>query len=315
MELTRKLRKALTFGALRCGMDIACRGDVRTVERLRAVAIGLTRSIVPLRMRLARNMKLSGVYRQGLVDDYFERATDQLVMLAHVFRAGFPESGCPEKFKLDDSFKLLEQAYAKGKGVINIAPHICGYPVYGAVVSRRFPCAIYLRHNKDTRKMWINKAIAMAGEGDLVYPPKGASKSQRLQVAIDVLRQGKLLYITPDTPRKPHEGVAVTILGKVVYFPIGVFVMSMRTGAPVVPVFWHWQDGAYHIRYEKPIELVRNGRIKERARVATQKWAQSVDCFLHEHPEMWWNWLDKRWTRIIRNGSANIKVDASVKSV
>ena len=35
-------------------------------------------------------------------------------------------------------------------------------------------------------------------------------------------------------------------------------------------------------------------------RVATRKWAADIDAFLHQHPEMWWNWLDKRWTRIIR---------------
>jgi lauroyl/myristoyl acyltransferase len=306
MKIIRKLRKTLTFQALRSGMELARKGDEKTVERLRQVAIGLTRSVIPLRMRLARNMKSAGVYGRGLTDKHFERAIDQLIMLAHIFRVGFPESGCPERFKFDDSFKFLEQAYARGKGVINISPHICGYPVYPAVVARRLPCSIYLRHNKDPRKMWINNAIGLAGGGDLVYPPKGASKAQRLQVAIDVLRQGKLLYITPDTPRKPHEGIAVTILGKTAYFPTGVFVMSMRTGAPVVPVFWHWRDGAYHIRYDQPIELTRNGHIRAQTVSATQKWAESVDRFLYEHPEMWWNWLDKRWTRIIRNGQVNV---------
>jgi hypothetical protein len=25
-----------------------------------------------------------------------------------------------------------------------------------------------------------------------------------------------------------------------------------------------------------------------------------VDAFLHDHPAIWWNWLDKRWTKILR---------------
>ncbi|MBN1764587.1 MAG: lysophospholipid acyltransferase family protein [Sedimentisphaerales bacterium] len=305
MELTRKLRKTLTFGALRGGMELACRGNVTSVERLRQIMTDLTRIAIPLRIRLARNMKLTGVYHPKLIDHHFERVIDQLIMLAHIFRAGFSESGCPERFIFDDSVKLLEQAYAKGKGVINIAPHICGYPVYAAVVSQRFPCGIYLRHNKDPRKMRLNNAIGQAGGGDLVYPPKGASKAQKLQIAIDVLRQGKLLFITPDTPRRPQKGIAVTIFDKTVYFPPGIFIMSMRTGAPVVPVFWDWRDGAYHIQYEPPIELTRKGRIKDLAEMSMQKWAKSVDGFLHEHPEMWWNWLDKHWTRIIRDGQMN----------
>ncbi len=274
--------------------------DPAPVEALRLAALRLTRAALPLRMRLARNMKLAGVYRPGLLDAYFRRALDQMSMLAHIFRAGFPRSGCLEKFRFDGSFRLLARAYEAGNGVINISPHICGYPVYPLVVNPRVPCSIYLRRNKDPRKMRINEAIGLAAGGHLVCPPPGATKAQRLQVAIDVLREGKMLFITPDTPRKPEQGVAVTILGRTVFFPTGVFVMSMRTGAPVVPTVWHWENGAYHIVYGEPIVPRRKGRIKERSETATRQWAASVDAFLREHPAMWWNWLDKRWTRILR---------------
>ena len=48
----------------------------------------MTRTVLPLRLRLATNMRCAGVHRRGLVDAYFERAVDQMVMLAHIFRAG-----------------------------------------------------------------------------------------------------------------------------------------------------------------------------------------------------------------------------------
>ena len=78
--------------------------------------------------------------------------------------------------------------------------------------------------------------------------------------------------------------------------------MSLRTGAPVVPTWWYWKDGVYHIRYSEPIEVLRGGGLRAKARVAMQQWGADVDAFLREHPEMWWNWLDKRWTNIILNG-------------
>jgi len=136
-----------------------------------------------------------------------------------------------------------------------------------------------------------------------VYPPHGATKAQRLQVAINVLRQGRMMFLTPDTPRKSHEGVPVSIFGRTAYFPTGVFVMSLRTGAPVVPTWWHWKDGVYHVRYTNPIELQRGGNLREKAELAMQQWGTDVDAFVRKHPDMWWNWLDKRWTQIIRNGS------------
>jgi len=303
MELLRQLRKALTFGGLRIGMEFARSSrDPVHIERLRLAAMAASRVAFPLRARLAKNMKCAGVWRPGLVSAHAARAIDQLIMLAHVFRAGFPKSGCPEKFRFDESFGILAEAYAGGKGVINISPHLCGFPLYASAVSTRIPCSIYLRRNKDSRKMRITEAAGLAGQGDLIYPPKGATRAQRLQVAIDVLRAGRMLFITPDTPRKPHQGVPVTAFGRKVYFPTGVFTMSMRTGAPVVPIVWHWQDGAYHIRYGEPFRFTRSGRLKRQSEAATVRWARSVDDFLHEHPEMWWNWLDKRWTRILRAG-------------
>jgi len=310
MDVLRPIRKKLTYSALRLGMEISQRTESRAVvEALRTLLLGLTRIAVPARQRLAHNMKLAGVYRKELIDAYFARAVDQLVMLGHVLRTGFPESGCREKFVFDGSFQLLEQAYAAGKGVINIAPHICGYPVYGPIVSSRIPCSIYLRRNKDPGKMRITEAVGLAGNGQLVAPPPGATKAQRLKVALDVLRQGKLLFITPDTPRKSGEGVRVSIFGRTAYFPTGVFVMSLRTGAPVVPVTWHWKRGAYHLRYGEPIELARGRRVKQQAATATRHWAGTVDAFLHGHPEMWWNWLDKRWTQIIHHNQYEPSTD------
>lgn len=306
MVLTRYLRKRLTYRFLKLGRQLAENGDYARVENLCKILLRLTKITIPLRKRLERNMKMAGVYRPNLVDAHFERAIDQLVMLAHILRAGFPESGCTGRFCFDDSFGLLQQAYAKGKGVVSIAPHICGYPVYAAVVTPRIPCAIYLRQNQDPRKMDITRAIGEAGNGDLIYPPEGATKAQRLQLAIDILRQRKMFFICADTPRKSEQGVKVTIFGKTAYFPIGVFIMSLRTDAPVVPVTWHWENGKYHIHYDEPFELKRGGNLVSKAEAATQKWARSCDSYLHKYPEMWWNWLDKRWTRILRSSDNHV---------
>jgi lauroyl/myristoyl acyltransferase len=302
MNLTRSLRKTLTFAAQRMAVRASQRSkDGRVIETMRRGLLGITRTAIPLRRRLAKNMRQAGVYRDGLLDAHFERAVDQLCMIGHVLRAGPSGSGCLERFQFDHTFRNVEQAFSAGKGLIHIAPHICGFPLYAMVVSSRIPCSVYIRRNTDPRKRKINDEVTAASEGEIVTPPEGASKAQRLNVALSVLRKGKMLFVTPDTPRKPHQGVAITIFGRRAYFPAGVFVMAARTGAPVVPVFWHWQDGAYHIRYDEPVKIVRNGRIGEQTEAATKAWADSVDAFLREHPAMWWNWLDKRWTAILRN--------------
>lgn len=301
MKWPRKLRKSLTVQVLRLGQYLARNGNERTLVRLRRTLRIFTRTALPLRIMLRRNLRAAGVYSEPAAAAYFERAIDQLVMLAEILQSG-PDSRCLGQFQSDDSFRHMEQAYARGNGVICIAPHINGYPLFAGVISRRIPCVIFARRNEDPRKMSITESVVKMGKGELVYPPADANKSQRLQVAVDVLRNGRMMFLTPDTPRKPHEGVPVTIFGRTAYFPTGIFVMSLRTGAPVVPAWWYYKDGIYHTYYSEPMELSRGGNLRRKTESAMQKWAAETDAFLHEHPEMWWNWLDKRWTQILRNG-------------
>ncbi len=298
MNWTRKIRKSATVTFLNWGCRLARKGNPKTLIRLRRTLRIFAKTALPLRRQLRKNIKAAGLPPDNLVNHYFERAIDQMIMLAEIFQNG-PESGCLDQFHLDDSFRYLEQAFAKGKGAICIAPHICGYPVFAGVLSRRIPCVIFARNNKDRRKMQISEAAVKMAQGELIYPPDGATKAQRLQIALDVLRKGRLLFLTPDTPRKPHEGTAVTLFGRQAYFPTGVFVMSLRTGAPVVPAWWYDKDGLYHTRFSEPIELPRGGSLREKTETAMKKWAAQTDAFLHEHPEMWWNWLDKRWSQIL----------------
>lgn len=305
MTSLREFRKTLTYGTLRAGVSLSKHAShPRVVEGMRHVFRGLSKVVLPFRQQVVSNMKAVGLYRDGLYGEYVERAIDQYIMMAHVFRAGVEESNIQDRFVFDESFSILQQAFDQGKGVLNIAPHISGYPAYGGLLDLRIPTSIYLRRNKDPRKMKINEAAGLAGKGRLVYPPEGATAAQKLQVAMDIVRRGETLFITPDNPRKPNKGYPVQVLGRTAYFPLGVYIMSMRTGAPVVPVFWEWRDGRYHVSFREPIVLERRKGIQEEAQRAVRHWATMVDEFLRAHPEMFWSWPDKRWTQIIRREGA-----------
>ena len=297
----RTLRKWATTSLLSLGAHLSRRGSRRRVERLRSVMLAATKLCLPLHWQVARNMKRAGVYRKGLPDLYFERAADQMGFLMHIFRAGFPESGVAQRFSFDSSIQLLHQAHSAGHGTLVISPHLCGYPVFPRILAEHVPCSIYLRHSADPRKHEINRQIGHAGGGHLVYPPIDASPMQRITVAMGILRAKKALYITPDLPRKPDEGAPVTVFGRTVYFPTGVVIMAMRTKAPVVFAAWHYEDGLYRVRFHPPLEFSPRGDRKRRAASGMAEFARLMDERLHEHPEMWWNWLDKRWTRILRS--------------
>lgn len=141
--------------------------------------------------------------------------------------------------------------------------------------------------------------MGQAGGGHLVFPPASASPTERLNVALRVLRDKRALYITPDLPRKAEEGVPVTLWDRVVHFPIGVMIMAMRTGAPVVFSTWFYREGLYHVQFTEPHVLMRRAGRQQEAHKGMLAFASIMDRHLRSYPDMWWNWLDKRWTRIV----------------
>lgn len=297
----RPLRKGVTIGLLHIGAFWACRTNKLGVERLRQTGITALHVAIPLRYLVVRNMHRAGIYRQGLEKDYWERAGDQMAFLMHILRAGYPDSGVRERFHFDHTKQNLDDAYAEGHGVLVLSPHLCGYAVFPRVLADHVPCSIYLRHSPNPTKHALNMLMGKAGGGHLVCPQAHTSPTERLNVAMRVLRERRALYVTPDLPRKASEGVPVTLWGRLVYFPIGVMIMALRTGAPIVLSTWYYRDGIYHVHFSKPYVLERHGDRQSQARNGMLTFARIMDQHLHAYPEMWWNWLDKRWTRILRS--------------
>ncbi len=305
MALSRRLRKDAVMRLLEGGAYLARRCNRRQVDIVHRVALGMVKACLPLRVRLARNMKAAGLYRRGLVDLHFDRAADQMFMLMHVLRAGFDASGAADRFRFDDSLRHLDAIRASGRGALIISPHLCGYPLFPRVLADRFPCSIYLRRSPDPRKHRVNMMVGAAGDGHMVYPPADGARSERLFVALRVLREGRGLYLTPDLPRKPDEGTEVHVLGRRAYFPVGVVIMAMRARVPIVMVDWHWSDGVYRVRCHEPLDVSSSGCRSEAAGSVLRLFAARMDEVVRAHPEMWWNWLDKRWTWLLRTGSAH----------
>jgi lauroyl/myristoyl acyltransferase len=78
-------------------------------------------------------------------------------------------------------------------------------------------------------------------------------------------------------------------------------VMAMRTRSPVVPVTWHDDRGTYRLCIHQPMDFSQRGDRQRRAAAGMREFAGITDHCLRTHPDMWWNWGDKRWTGIIRN--------------
>jgi lauroyl/myristoyl acyltransferase len=297
---SRPIRRFLTIRLLQSGATLARHTNRAGIRRIRHVAQTSIRLIPPLTRRVVRNMRRADVHRGGLENEYFARAGDQMEFLMHILRSGYEESGVGDRFRFDESLSHLKTAHQDGRGVLVLAPHLCGYPILPRVLAEHVPCSTYLRHSPDPAKHALNLLTGQAGGGHLVFPPAGGTPAARLTVALGVLREGRALYVTPDLSRKPDEGVPVSIWNRTAYFPAGVMIMALRTGAAVVLAKWFYRGECYHVRFDAPFWLQRRGNRTDRVQQAMTAFATMMDRHLRRYPEMWWNWLDKRWTRILR---------------
>jgi lauroyl/myristoyl acyltransferase len=115
--------------------------------------------------------------------------------------------------------------------------------------------------------------------------------------ALRVLRKNRALTITPDLLRAPGTGVPVRLFGRSAEIPAGPFFLAARTGAPLLPAFFHYEDGRYRLWGHPPMEVPPMDAGEHVVLEAAQAWTDLFEAFVREHPDMWQFWLDKRWTQ------------------
>jgi len=76
--------------------------------------------------------------------------------------------------------------------------------------------------------------------------------------------------------------------------------MSLRTGAPVVPVAVYPEPGGrYRLVAQPPILPPTGGKDEEGpvADLLTRRYLEAAEADIKDHPEMWL-WMHRRWDRV-----------------
>jgi KDO2-lipid IV(A) lauroyltransferase len=72
--------------------------------------------------------------------------------------------------------------------------------------------------------------------------------------------------------------------------------LSLRTGAPMVPIFAPWDDRRrrYMIYIEAPLAIERSGDEEKDIRQLTLKFTKTVEEYVRRYPDQYL-WIHKRW--------------------
>lgn len=178
-----------------------------------------------------------------------------------------------------EGWEHVAHAYEQGKGVILASAHLGSVSFVGQLVlAHGLPVALPVEVDTSEFQRSVNRARGGAGL-QLIRTDSSLG-------IFRVLREGKVLGILADRA-VTGVGVRVEFFGRPALLPNAAVVLSMRTGAPLLPSFAGRTDGVLTATFEPPLEIPRTGDRESDAREGVQRFARVLERYVRDAPETW----------------------------
>lgn len=300
-EALRSARRAATQGGIRLAIAATATLPVGAQRAVARSLVGLAANLPMLRRRVGENMRLAlGRDVPAAAERlYFEHVAWFLSSSLAIFHNGLMRTPVPQEVAFDDTMRVLDQAAAEGRGVVLTAAHFSGHELAAACINRRHPMVMLVREasspERTARKLRWYSALG----AETVLRPSGASPIKDAVAYLKILKQRKLLAMTPDLLADAEQGVEVSLFGRPVRLHGGAFALAQTAGAPMIRVSGHWRSATdVLIRFERAPDITLNDR-EAAVRAAVQDWCRWFEDKLQTDPDHWLFWLDKRWSRFL----------------
>ena len=193
-----------------------------------------------------------------------------------------------------EGWEHLEQAEALGRGVFILTAHIGFWELAPPVLGLyRGPLSIVVRPADNP---WLDRELAaLRGRfGNSTLPKHGAARKM-----LETVRRGGRVGILIDQRVMVNEGIEVPFFGHPALTSPILARMSLRTGAPVVPVTIYPEPGGRYRLVARPAILPPVGAGDEEAPVAelTRRYLEVAEDDIRANPAMWL-WMHRRWDRV-----------------
>ncbi len=214
--------------------------------------------------------------RAPQVGEVFRNFGRYLAEFLAIHRVGDPEvtvTGRP----------CLQQAAEARRGVILLGAHVGNWEV-GAVLVRRMglPIAVVALPHQQAGVNAVFTAQRRRCGVEVIALGRAAMRQ-----SLSWLRQGALVGMLGDR-NFSDRGIAVTFCNGMRLLPRGPAVLSLRSGAPVVPTFLI-REGLWKFRccFEPPIWPGAHGRTDRAVASLTQAYAAALERVVQRLPEQW----------------------------
>jgi KDO2-lipid IV(A) lauroyltransferase len=189
-----------------------------------------------------------------------------------------------------EGLENYQAAIARGKGVLSIVAHFGNWELMTIAVP------IFLKPMYIVYRPLDNPVIDNMVEYVRTYQgneliPKGGSGKR----IMELLKENQVIGILSDQNVSRQEGVFVDFFGRPACTGVGLAVMAMRSGAPVIPAFMARQKtGKYKLILKPAIDAICTENYESDLQVNTQRFTKIVEEIVREYPEQWF-WFHQRW--------------------
>jgi len=178
-----------------------------------------------------------------------------------------------------NGLRIVEEEFRKGKGVIFLGAHLGNWELGGAVLSLKgFPLSVVAmpHENRLIDRFFVRRRTA---KGIAAVSVEHATSE-----LLESLRRKECVAILADR-NMLGRGVEVQFFGTPALMPYGHVVLSLRTGAPIVPGFIIRERGGRFKAYVD--EPIRPGRGQGAFEDLMGRCLNAMEKYVRRYPDQW----------------------------
>lgn len=195
-----------------------------------------------------------------------------------------------DTFDLVEGLDDLDAAVAAGGGAVMVSSHSGNWDHAGAWACERYGGLVTVAERLKPEGLY-DKFVAYRESLGMEVLPHGSDETFR--TLLQRLQEGKLVCLVADRDLS-GSGVPVDFFGETASMPAGPAMLSLLTGAPIMPVeLWH-VDGGLRARVRTALPHPEGVARKERTAVLTQSMADAFAENIAAHPADW-HMMQRLW--------------------
>ena len=255
------------------------------------------RLVTRYRRKIRENLEIA--FGSSLEDQEIERITNAVAenVGSHFAETVITTTPKQEKVlvKIDlKGVENLERALSQGKGVIAVSAHLGNFTVLSIKMIRKgYPFNMLIRDpdSKEIVKLFRKLQKQQGGH----YIPINKWR-EALREILGCLRKNEVVCFLNDE-RKKGSDVEVDFFGRPALTATGPAVISLKTGAPIVPIFIvRTGEDAHTIFIEPQLEVNHRGDISDTVTTVIAACTKIIEEYVRRYPEQWF-WFKNRWSR------------------